>query len=31
MLYVWVTEWFREQQKNLEGAEYFEKSVRKRS
>ena len=25
VLYVWVTEWFREQQKNLEGADYFEK------
>jgi len=25
VLYVWGTEWFREQQKNLEGADYFEK------
>lgn len=25
VLYVWVTEWFREQRKNLEGAEYFER------
>jgi predicted Zn-dependent protease len=25
VLYLWVTEWFREQRKNLEGAEYFEK------
>src|SRR5262249_48324574 len=24
VLYSWATEWFREQQKNLEGAEYFE-------
>jgi hypothetical protein len=25
VLYVWATEWFREQRKNLEGAEYFER------
>jgi hypothetical protein len=25
VLYVWATEWFREQGKNLEGADYFEK------
>jgi hypothetical protein len=25
VLYTWVTEWFREQRKNLEGAEYFER------
>jgi len=25
VLYTWVTEWFREQRKNLEGADYFEK------
>ena len=25
VLYGWVTEWFREQRKNLEGAEYFER------
>src|SRR5881396_920470 len=25
VLYVWVTEWFREQRNNLEGAEYFER------
>jgi hypothetical protein len=25
VLYVWVTDWFRQQQKNLEGAEYFER------
>jgi hypothetical protein len=25
VLYVWVTEWFREQRKNLEGADYFER------
>jgi hypothetical protein len=25
VLYIWATEWFREQRKNLEGAEYFEK------
>jgi hypothetical protein len=25
VLYVWVTEWFRQQSKNLEGAEYFER------
>jgi hypothetical protein len=24
VLYVWATEWFREQRKNLEGADYFE-------
>ena len=24
VLYLWATEWFREQRKNLEGAEYFE-------
>ena len=26
VLYTWVTEWFREQRKNLEGADYFEKA-----
>jgi tetratricopeptide (TPR) repeat protein len=25
VLYVWATEWFRQQRKNLEGAEYFER------
>jgi hypothetical protein len=25
VLYVWATEWFREQRKNLEGADYFER------
>ena len=25
VLYVWVTEWFRQQRKNLEGADYFER------
>jgi hypothetical protein len=25
VLYIWATEWFREQRKNLEGADYFEK------
>lgn len=25
VLYVWVTDWFRRQRKNLEGAEYFER------
>jgi hypothetical protein len=25
VLYVWVTEWFREQNKNLEGADYFDR------
>jgi len=25
VLYTWVTQWFREQRKNLEGAEYFER------
>src|SRR5262252_5995278 len=25
VLYTWVTEWFREQRKNLDGAEYFER------
>ncbi len=25
VLYFWVTEWFREQRKNLEGADYFER------
>ena len=24
VLYIWATEWFREQRKNLEGADYFE-------
>jgi predicted Zn-dependent protease len=25
VLYVWATDWFRRQSRNLEGAEYFEK------
>src|SRR5262245_16116238 len=25
VLYVWATEWFREQKKNLEGVDYFER------
>ncbi|HEU5237472.1 MAG TPA: hypothetical protein VFU37_10045 [Pyrinomonadaceae bacterium] len=29
VLYVWATEWFREQRKNLEGAEYFERQYAK--
>ena len=29
VLYVWVTEWFREQRNNLEGAEYFERMFQK--
>jgi hypothetical protein len=29
VLYIWATEWFREQRKNLEGAEYFEKVFEK--
>ncbi len=29
VLYFWVTEWFREQRKNLEGAEYFERMFAK--
>jgi len=29
VLYIWATEWFREQRKNLEGAEYFEKVFKK--
>jgi len=29
VLYVWVTEWFREQNKNLEGADYFERMYTK--
>ena len=29
VLYVWVTEWFRLQRKNLEGAEYFERAYAK--
>src|SRR5215510_5677276 len=29
VLYVWATEWFREQKKNLEGADYFEKVFEK--
>jgi hypothetical protein len=29
VLYVWATEWFREQGKNLEGAEYFERTYAK--
>jgi hypothetical protein len=28
-LYTWVTEWFRQQNKNLEGAEYFERMYAK--
>jgi len=31
VLYAWVTEWFREQQKNLEGAEYFERMYAKQA
>jgi hypothetical protein len=29
VLYVWATEWHREQRKNLEGAEYFERMYEK--
>ena len=29
VLYVWATEWFREQKKNLEGADYFEHVYKK--
>ena len=29
VLYVWATEWFREQRKNLEGADYFERMYEK--
>src|SRR5215831_6599516 len=29
VLYIWATEWFREQRKNLEGADYFEKVFEK--
>ena len=29
VLYVWVTEWFRQQHKNLEGADYFERMYAK--
>jgi hypothetical protein len=29
VLYVWATEWFREQKKNLEGADYFERVYKK--
>jgi hypothetical protein len=29
VLYVWATEWFRQQRKNLEGAEYFERVFEK--
>jgi hypothetical protein len=29
VLYVWATEWFREQRKNLEGADYFERMYAK--
>lgn len=31
VLYTWVTEWFREQQKNLEGADYFERTYEKQA
>jgi predicted Zn-dependent protease len=31
VLYAWVTEWFRQQQKNLEGAEYFERMYSKQA
>src|SRR5262245_23236099 len=29
VLYVWATEWFRQQKKNLEGADYFERMYTK--
>jgi len=29
VLYVWATDWFRQQRKNLEGAEYFERLFEK--
>ena len=29
VLYVWATDWFRQQSKNLEGADYFEKVYKK--
>src|SRR5205823_11470652 len=29
VLYVWVTEWYREQRKNVDGAEYFERMYQK--
>ena len=31
VLYVWVTDWFRQQRKNLEGADYFERIYAKQS
>ena len=31
VLYTWVTQWFREQRKNLEGAEYFERVYAKQA
>jgi hypothetical protein len=31
VLYVWATEWFREQNKNVEGADYFERMYAKQA
>jgi hypothetical protein len=31
VLYIWATEWFRQQRRNLEGAEYFERMYAKQT